>query len=213
MSKGVLIKPLVARNMSQYFDGYGNGRNPKDYTNDLNVSNINMLPVKPTKDGTLALQFRALVKSEEERDPNNSTGNMNKVKPKAAKRHISYLVTVEFQDVKFKEAESAHFSLKWKMGKREVFTGKPSISSKPVMIKCQCRDFVSRWEYPLSKKGGLWPNNVFTKYTRKTKFNPMLPPHPTQNPPYANPDEKMGYCKHIKNLLNFLVDSDLIQNR
>ena len=81
-----------------------------------------------------------------------------------------------------------------------------------VVVK-NCRDFMMTWERPLALKGALWPNNVWTKYKRKTDFNPMEKPSPVKNPPYRNPDEKMGICKHIQNLIDYLVDNDVISQR
>jgi len=207
--KGVFLKPLVRSEMTNYQDGYGNSRDWKKYNKNLNVAKLQIQP-NPFL-GTLT--FRALVKSEHPRDEKNSKGTMNKTYKKGALKHIQYLVTIRFQNMKFVDAETKQFNQKWNVGGREQWSRKAGISTTKAMLKCQCRDFLATWEWQLADGGGLWPNNRATKYTRKTKYNPQLPPHPVSNPPPRNPKDKMGYCKHIQTFLQYLYDEDLIQNK
>jgi hypothetical protein len=206
---GVFIKPLVRNELNQYVDGWGNKRDRSKYNKNLNVTKLQIQP-NPFME---TITFRALVKSEHPRDPNNSTGSMNKTKKPAAKRYITYLVTVRCHGVKFVEQETSQFNQKWDVAGTEMFSRRPAISRNKVMMKCICRDWISTWEWEVAGNGGLWPNNRPTKYVRKNKFDPAVPKHPHFNAPPRNPLKKMGYCKHIETFLQYLYDEDFIQNR
>jgi len=207
--KGVLLEPIIRKNMSQFFDGYGNGRSPKQYSKNLMLSRFQAQP-NPLQS---SITYRALIKSEYPRDPNNSTGNASRRKKAGSPKFITYLVTVRFHDVDFGDEKSDTRNQEYEVAGRTQFAAKPSVKKNKAMIRCQCRDFMMTWERPLALKGALWPNNVWTKYKRKTDFNPMEKPSPVKNPPYRNPDEKMGICKHIQNLIDYLVDNDIISQR
>ena len=206
---GVFLKPLVRKEMNQYFDGYGNGRDRSKYNKNLDVSKLDITP--ETEDGTLT--FRASIRSEYQRDEKRSKGNAN-INHRSSKslKFINYLVTVRFHKVTFSEEKTPEFDKTWEDTWDDTYSKAPSIAANPAMIRCQCRDFMMTWEKWLAEKGGLWPDNKWTKYRRKTKFNPMQKPHPVYNPPYRNPDEKMGYCKHVETLLNHLYNEDMIKN-
>jgi hypothetical protein len=207
--QGVLLEPVVRKHMDQFFDGYGNGRNAKQYSKGLGISRFQAQPNPFMK----TITYRALVKSEYPRDPNNATGSANRKKKPSAKRFITYLVTVRFHEVEFSDEQKDKFNQEYEVAGRTQYAVRPSIKKNKVMIRCQCRDFMMTWERPVALKGGLWPNNVWTKYKRKTNYNPMQDPSPVLNPPYRNPDEKMGICKHLQNLLDYLVDNDIINYR
>lgn len=124
-------------------------------------------------------------------------------KEPGALRHVNYLVTVQFYEVEFKAVESKQFGQKWKLGGKDIFARTPTIAKNPVMMKCQCRDFQFTWEKSLAENGGLWPNNMWTRYVRLT---------PLSEYPARNPKEKMGYCKHVATLLTYMQDSGLLRN-
>lgn len=209
---GVYIKPIVRSELDGYVDGYGNKRDWRRYNKNLNVQKLQIQPNPFQR----SLTFRALVTSEEPRDPNNSTGAVRNVKRSdgsirkirkkpVEKRYIQYLVTVRFHELEFKDKETVMYNQKWNVAGREVFSRTPTIAANPVMMKCQCRDFMFTWEKPLAEEGGLWPNNRWTKYQRLTPKGSGYPER--------NPKEKMGYCKHVATMLQYLYDSGLLRNR
>jgi hypothetical protein len=207
--------------MDNYVDGFGNKRNWKNYRNkDLPVSQT-VTQVSPPQS---TMTFRALVRSEEKRDPLNDIGAIKTSKKKikgtdfTAVSHpkklgksglppklqfIQYLVTVRFHEVKFSEQGTQKFNTPFMVDGEQVFAKVPSIKENPVMIKCQCRDFQMVWEKPLADGNGLWPNNKWTRYERVT---------PPSGLPPRNPNEKMGYCKHIQNFLEYLYANEMIGN-
>jgi hypothetical protein len=209
---GVYIKPIVVRELSDYVDGYGNKRDWKAYNKNLNVQKLVIQPNPFQR----SITFRGLVRSEFKRDPNNAigvpknikkpSGEIRKVrKTPAPERFIQYLVTVRFHDVEFKDVESKQFNQKWDVAGRTSFSRMPTIENNPVMMRCQCRDWSLTFEKPVAENGGLWPNNVWTKYQRLTPKGTGYPER--------NPKSKMGYCKHIATFLQYLYDSNLIRNR
>ncbi len=122
---------------------------------------------------------------------------------KIAKRHVNYLVTIQFHEMEFVEKGNRIYNQKWKVEGKDKFSRTPAISIHPAKIKCQCRDFMFTWEKALAEKNGLWPNNKWTSYIRLTSLAEY---------PRRNPMEKMGYCKHVETLLTYLNDSGLVRN-
>lgn len=212
---GVFIKPLVRDDLNKYKDGYGNTRDYKDYNDSLPVSKLQITPTLGTENQpTSSVTFRALVRSEEERDPNNAFGvQKNKITKKgkfksgarkAGKlQHVKYLVTIRFHQLRFVRTESTIYRVPWKIGNDTFYARSIAIDKNPVMMRCNCADFGYTWEKPLADQGGLWPNNVWTRYVKV----------PGSNREPRNPDNKMGYCKHIQTFLVFLYDSELIRNK
>lgn len=212
---GVLIKPLVRDELSRYKDGYGNTRDYKNYNDSLPVSKLKITPTLGTLNKpTSSITFRALVRSEEERNPNdafgvtknkiNRKGKFIRAKIKKAKfKHVQYLVTIRFHEIRFVENESPIYKVPWKIGFTTYYAKTIAIQNNPVMMRCNCRDFSFTWEKPLADQGGLWPNNVWSKYV----------PVPGSDREPRNPDNRMGYCKHIQTFLVFLYDSELIRNK
>ena len=216
-TKGVFIKPVAREEMDSYVDGYGNARDWRAYRKkNLNTTKLQIQPDPKSE----SITFRALVKSEVPRDPSDAIGEIKnvfykrgkkagKLKRKVRKKSktptfIQYLVSIQFFGLDFREQESAQYNQSWSVDGKEMFTRAPTISQNRAMIKCQCRDFMMVWEKPLADNGGLWPNNKWTKYNRLTPV--------TEYPP-RNPKEKMGYCKHVQALLQFLYDADMLRNR
>lgn len=142
---GVFIKPLVLKDLDQYVDGYGNKRAWRKYNKSLNVAKLQVQPNPFQK----SITFRALVRSEEERDPNNSIGAVKNTvrrdgtirktrKRPAPKRHIQYLVTIRFHELEFKDKESKQFNQEWKVAGRTSFSRTPSVKNNRAMLRCQC---------------------------------------------------------------------------
>ena len=109
-----------------------------------------------------------------------------------------YLTTVRFFNIEINETKTKQFTEIVKVGDKIKYFKSPGVRSNPVMLKCSCPDFRFRWEKPLFDNKGLIGN--WRKYERKT-------PPPPIGWPYANPDDLVGFCKHIWSLLNALRDS------
>lgn len=143
--------------------------------------------------GTNAISFTALISSESEDG-------------------IRYKTTVQFHKIKFKDVQSAQFSNVSKMGlgKKAVikYHRLPSVQKNPVTLKCACMDFRHRFETPLSKVGGLIGGP--RKYTRLTQ---AWKADGTGGYPSVNSTKKLGICKHVSSLLNYLKDNKMIKER
>jgi hypothetical protein len=206
----VFIKPLVHKELTQYVSGYGNKRDWKNYNTTLSVDRFSILPAP----GMKAITFKATVKSEVPRDPKSDVGKVdNKVlksgkiikkrpKPAKTKKFINYEVVVQFFGMEYSEEETPKLPIKYKSGSRFVYTKTPSIKNNQCTLKCTCRDFMFVWEKPLADNNGLYPSsNAWTRYNRVTDH---IPP--------VNPNEKMGYCKHIATFLKFLNEKKALRN-
>ncbi len=164
------------------------GRRLRDYTQ-LRVSKI-------TSNASIVqkmLSFSGLVTSEQ-------------------KGSIRYKVTIQFHEMIFKELKSKQFSQEVTTGrgknKKTMFHRIPSIQRNPVMLKCQCKDFQHRFEFPLWFADGLI--GAPTPYTRKTDpWNRQG----TGGRPSVNSTEKVGICKHVNSLLEVLRSEGLIKER
>jgi hypothetical protein len=122
---------------------------------------------------------------------------------KIAKQYVNYLVTLQFHEMEYEDKTNRVFNQPWMIEGKARFTRTPAISIHPAKLKCQCRDFMFVWEKALAEKDGLWPNNKWTKYIRLTSL--------AENPP-RNPMEKMGYCKHVATMIEYLNQSKLLRN-
>ena len=71
-----------------------------------------------------------------------------------------------------------------------------------VVVK-NCDDFRFMFEYPLFRKKGLI--GTYRRYTRQT-------PPPPVGYPFKNPDEYLGFCKHIWNLIGSLKKRNLVKD-
>lgn len=107
-----------------------------------------------------------------------------------------------------------------------LYVDPPNLNKNPVDISCTCDDFRFNFEAQLYKggkhllnkhtgKGKQVGNKAkgFTKYDRETP--PFRRPNRPENPnpdgrDFKNPDNVLGYCKHIHSLMKFLVDRDLV---
>lgn len=114
----------------------------------------------------------------------------------------NYLTYVQFFDVNYQDrADKKHTEIA-KSGRVVQYYKRPDIRENKVHIKCSCEDFRFRWEYPLHKNGGLIGR--YRNYTRLT------PPPSQGGAPYANEDERLGFCKHVWSLLLALRESGRI---
>lgn len=127
-------------------------------------------------------------------------------------RGIRYKVTIQFQDMKFKDIPSKTFDQKVVSGSGKNKITKyhkiPSIQNNPVAVRCQCKDFQHRFSWPLSKLKGLIGAPI--SYTRKTDpWNKKG----TGGHPSVNSTKKLGICKHINSVLNVLNSEGMIKER
>ncbi len=113
-----------------------------------------------------------------------------------------YRVAIQFFEVKFSDKKSKFFSEIVTVGGKVKFREVPNVKSNSVKLKCSCPDFRFRFEKELFDHKGLIGR--FQKYTRKT-------PPPPEGHAFANPDELMGYCKHIHIFLKRLKANEKIK--
>lgn len=112
----------------------------------------------------------------------------------------TYSVNIKFRKMEFKNNSDADFrNLVKQRDGSTVYHKQIDLKETPVALKCSCSDFRFRFEYPLHQKKGLIGN--FTKYTKV----------PGSNRPPVNPDNLLGYCKHIHSLLTALDSSNDIK--
>lgn len=212
----VFLKPIVQSEMTQYVHGDGAKRDWRNYNTKLAFSAVDVNPVIGSEVSTIT--FSCLVTSEVPRDPNNSTGKVvnrklrsgavKKIrKPSAPEKFIDYKVVIQFHAVEFAEDQTEITPRAWTYKGKPVYSSVPSINRNPCRIKCTCRDFMFVWEKPLADDDGLYPiKNSWNRYQRIT-------PPPPVGRPKVNPNNKMGYCKHIATVLAALArNGELIMN-
>lgn len=140
----------------------------------------------------------------------------NRKKPKGSKSKDvgpSYRVTIKFENVSFSEKKDKIHTeeLDYKGGK--LYYKKPTLSKNSAKIRCQCADFRHKFETQIAKAGSL-AYGIPRPYIRKTPEWTMgnikkWEDDPVNNKkpyPYANPTDKLGYCKHIHSFLAYLID-------
>lgn len=114
----------------------------------------------------------------------------------------NYTVYVQFFGIDFREEpNNANTWLSVDVDGKKWWYRAPSARKNPVHLKCSDPDFRFRFEKPLFDAGGLI--GTFRKYKRKT-------PPPPVGRPYANPDDLLGFCKHIWSLLRWLQAKGLM---
>jgi hypothetical protein len=177
---------VVLRELAQYRPGA-----PKKYTK---------LPVKKVESiarpGINSLTVRSVVTGEFIRETVDAKG-----KATGAKSKRKYRTSVQFFEVQFSETKSKFFTAPVAVAKRIMFMHPPNLKENSVKLKCECEDFRFRFEKELFDHKGLIGR--FRKYIRKT-------PKPPEGHPFVNPEEKMGYCKHVNSLLKSLKTSKRI---
>lgn len=110
----------------------------------------------------------------------------------------NYISTIQFFKVGFNGGKNKKFSIPSKVEGKLVYHEKLSIKKHPSMMKCSCPDFRFMWEKPLYDNKGLIGR--FRKYTKVAG----------STRPSRNPDERIGFCKHVNSLLSALKDSGQI---
>lgn len=122
---------------------------------------------------------------------------------------VKYKTTIQFHEVAFRDKSSDKlYSNQTEVmsdGKLiKVFYKTLSVAGNPVMLKCSCKDFQHRFETELYEADALI--GAPRKYRRKT------PPWPVGRP-YANTTEKLGICKHLYSMLEYLKNKDILKER
>jgi len=182
---------------------YGN-RDTRRYPK-LKVSNITSRPAP----GVRTLTYKGVVTSE-------------KTSAKSASR---YLVQVQFSGVTYSREKKEGY-VPVKIGGSLWYYKVPKVRTNPVSLKCQCDDFRFYWEKWLYDNKALIGN--YRKYdakkidkqngvsTRGQTYYTLGPgyvrktPAPPEGRPYLNPDELMGYCKHVHNFLLALKKGGMV---
>lgn len=128
--------------------------------------------------GIKSLYFKIVVK-----------GEVNEDRPEQ-----QYLTQVQFFKVEFSDEYKRGYT-ETEINGKPIYFKPPTVSTSEVKLKCQCQDFRFYWEKELYDNKSLIGN--WRRYVRKT-------PPPPEGRPYVNPDELVGYCKHIHNFLEHL---------
>ena len=105
-----------------------------------------------------------------------------------------YQTMIKFFGVDFVDADGTGVD-KAKFRKDTYYFKKPGRRINEVQLKCSCSDFRFMFEKQLYDEKGLIGR--WRKYKRKT-------PPPPIGRPFKNPDDYMGYCKHIWSFLEKL---------
>lgn len=121
----------------------------------------------------------------------------------------NYQVHVQFFKVMYSETPKTGYekievdSSGSNSGKKTTLYYKvPTVRDNPVHLKCSDPDFRFRFEKPLYDQGGLIGN--WRRYQRKT-------PPPPVGYPYANPDNHLGFCKHLWSFFDELKKKKLLK--
>lgn len=163
------------------------------------------------------------VRRKEAADQKSKIGKINPVTGKKysydgkAPPAPKYKVSLNFQDVIFSKdkTEKAPQSAKIIGLDKLIFFELPNARTAKISLTCSCPDHRHSFSWPLAKEGALIGNKM--KYTRVTparKGDPddpksyVRPTNPKNPNPYGkdfvNPDNEMGYCKHVFSVLKFL---------
>lgn len=134
------------------------------------------------KDGTV--RFTALVASE-------TTG-------------VKYMTKVKFFDMDFKKIQSAQYKNKAGNHKKQyVYYRTPNANVNSVQLRCNCMDFQHRFMHPLAIFDALIGMPIELEGGRKTGKWPV-------GRPEVNVTDKIGFCKHVANLLTELKKKNLV---
>jgi hypothetical protein len=167
---------------------------------------LDLVP-KKLKSEVSDLDFRGVIKSE----------FPTRKKPKGSKSKDvgpSYLTTIKFEGVSFSDTKDKIHTEELEFKGKKLYFKKPSLAKNSAKIRCQCADFRHKFETPIAKSGSL-AYGTARPYIRKTpewtlgnikkweddKTGDVKKPYP-----YANPTDKLGYCKHIHSFLAYLMD-------
>lgn len=117
------------------------------------------------------------------------------VKGSSGKNYTTY---VQFHGVDFSNQEEDDIDTPIMVKGKEVYYARPSIGVNPVMVFCNCPDFRFRFSKPLYDEKGLI--GMWQRYKKV----------PGSNRGPVNPDNNLGFCKHINSVVNKLVASGMI---
>ena len=161
-------------------------RQIKDYPK-LLVSKFDQI----VRQGIKSIDYSAMIKSE--------TG----VQDKKTGAALKYRVTVRFMDMLFNKEMSAETDIMTTDANGDIIYHQlPHVRENPVMLKCSCPDFRHRWEWELADQKALI--GAPRKYKRETPLWPV-------GRPYANSAHKLGVCKHIHSMIQFLRSRKLLR--
>lgn len=163
-------------------------------TNDYDILDVSKLAVQPMK-GVKTVTYKANVKGGM---PRRTPGSSAKRKKK-----LDYQTMVQFLDVEFMESPTDE-TITATYNKQPYYFKIPDVREKFIKLKCSCQDFRFMWEKQLWDEKGLI--GKFRSYTRKT----LVPPGDPKGRPPVNPDEYMGYCKHMHSTLEKLREKKKI---
>jgi hypothetical protein len=166
------------------------GRNTTDYTKLSIVGELDIIP----RPGLGSVTFAGNIKSET--DPSDF-----------------YRVTVQFFNVKFYKNDQDN-TVKVEGAGDTPFMMIPTIRQSNAALKCRCPSFRFEFEKQLYDKDSLIGN--WRRYKRKTP--PSVRPAKPKNPnpighDFKNPDNYLGFCKHVWSLMNVLKDRGLVRER
>lgn len=118
---------------------------------------------------------------------------------------VKYKVSVQFNDMQFKDVESKQFSLSSPTRTSDkLYHRKPTAQKNQVRIKCSCQDFRHRFETQLAIFNALIGGP--RSYTRVTRPWPI-------GYPSVNSTDKIGFCKHVSSILNHLKAKNIVKER
>lgn len=113
-----------------------------------------------------------------------------------------YSTYVQFFNVSFNSARGGANTELVNVSGATSYHAKPSIARNPVTLKCSCQDFRFNFEKQLFDVQSLIGN--WRRYKRRTP-PPTRPDQPKNPNPighdFVNPDDYLGYCKHVRSLL------------
>jgi hypothetical protein len=126
-----------------------------------------------------------------------------------------YKTSIQFFGVEFGKRKSTKHSVPAKdPNGKLIFHSIPSTVTNRVALKCSCDDFRFAFEKQLFDDKSLIGS--FRKYKRKTPpgTRPQNPKNP--NPvghDFVNPDNLLGFCKHVNSLMRALNKSKFIKDK
>lgn len=120
----------------------------------------------------------------------------------------SYKVIIHCHDTEFKDEETGNYtnktSYKDRKGRRVIKYHKNiSVKNNRFSFSCNCLDFHHRFNYELADVDSL-VGNRHSGYERVTPAWPLGEPN-------VNSTEKVGICKHLNSLLNYLYKKKIVR--
>lgn len=126
--------------------------------------------------------------------------------PESPDHQDIYKVSVRFGDIVFHPEKMNKTDTAIIVNDKTYFYEVPSVGKNKVSLKCQCQNFRFDYEWQLYQDKALIGN--WRRYKRLTP-PAVRPANPTNPNPighdFVNPDNYLGYCKHIHNFLKVLA--------